>query len=45
MDGPVVVYDGECRFRRWSVTRMQRLDRDAFECLPRQSAGSEELFP
>ena len=46
MNRPVVVYDGECRFCRWSVTRIQRLDRDGqFEYLPRQAPGAEERFP
>ena len=46
MDRPVVVYDGECRFCRWSVARIQRLDREGqFEYLPRQAPGAEERFP
>ena len=46
MDRPVVVYDGECRFCRWSVARIQRLDRAGqFEYLPRQAPGAEDRFP
>lgn len=46
MDKPVVVYDGECRFCRWSVARIQRLDRGGqFEYLPRQAPDAEERFP
>ena len=46
MNRPVVVYDGECRFCRWSVARIQRLDRAGqFEYLPRQAPGAEDRFP
>ena len=43
---PVVIYDGECRFCRWSVRRIQRLDRKGrFEIVPRQLPGIEDRFP
>ena len=42
----VVVYDGECRFCRWSVGRIQRLDRRGqFEYVPRQAQDIELRFP
>jgi predicted DCC family thiol-disulfide oxidoreductase YuxK len=41
-----IVYDGECRFCLWSVSRIERLDRQQqFEYLPRQSGEVEERFP
>ena len=46
MPEQVIVYDGACRFCRWSVRRVQRLDRrDQFEYLPRQAKGVEARFP
>ena len=46
MEEQVIVFDGECRFCRWSVRRIQRLDsRDQFEYLPRQAQGVEVRFP
>lgn len=42
----VIVYDGECRFCLWSVSRIERLDRRRqFEYLPRQSPEVEQRFP
>lgn len=46
MSRPTIIYDGECRFCRWSVNRIRRLDRaGAFETLPRQQPGLEQRFP
>ena len=42
----VVVYDGECRFCRQQITRIQGWDRQhRFEYLPRQTPGIEDRYP
>ncbi|MBT6145600.1 MAG: DUF393 domain-containing protein [Gemmatimonadetes bacterium] len=46
MSRPTIIYDGECRFCRWSVNRIRKLDRHSrFETLPRQQPGLEMRFP
>ena len=46
MEEQVIVYDGECRFCRWSIGRIQKLDQqDQFEYLPRQTDGVADRFP
>ena len=46
LERPVIIYDGECRFCRWSVDRVRQRDHaGAFEYLPRQQPGIEARFP